>query len=224
MTHPIKTIISSFALFAMSVSASQANADTYRHIQGLALDIQLKADALMGETHHYVHTPRYREMIRNISSMRARAVRVHVLSLQHGCLIAMREELRVLDTQFHIIESIFDSAEVEASHGHGHIHGPTRHVKEHLKCIENDIHHILDDITQMTRVGVRSPYSAGVRSSGYRGVQVYRSHPRSRVQHVHGGHGHGRGHSGHRNQSNLRYNSRAGIHYSTGGLNIRIGF
>lgn len=220
MTRFIKPLIASFALFAMSVSASQAKADTWGHIQRLALDIQLKSDALLGETHHYVHTPNYQTMLRCISDMRARAVRIHVLSLQHGCLIAMAEELRVLDAQFHQIEALFHETEIEASHGHGHIHGPTRHIKEHLNRIEDCIHHIRDDIRQLTRgSSYRRPYTSNRGSgysSGYRGYSSpYRSHPRSRVQYYQESCPSSRG---------QRYNSRAGISYSNDNFSIRIGF
>jgi len=206
MTHFTKPLIASFALIAMSVSASQAKADTYGHIQGLALDTMLKIDALMGETHHYVHTPNYQRMIRSISNMRQRAVRVHVLSIQHGCLIEMGEELRRLDAQYHRIEGLFDNTEYEAGHGHGHIHGATGHVKEHLKCIEDNVHHIREDIAQLTRAVYRPPYSSAPggygygkgygHGSGYGRGAGYNSHPRSRIRYYNGGYGRSPGRGG----------------------------
>ena len=161
MTRFSKFFIAGFALFAMTVSASEAKADFWRHIQELALDIQLKSDRLMGETHHYVHTPNYHCMIRSVSKMRLRAVRVHVLSLQHGCLDEMSREVAGLDRMFHEVERLFNTTEIDASHGYGHVHGNTCHVKKWLNKIEDCIHHIRADIASLRRPVRRPPVKYG---------------------------------------------------------------
>lgn len=168
MARLTKTLIAGSVLIAMSVSASQANADTWGHIQKLALDIQIKSDLLMGETRHYVHTPGYQRMIRCVAEMRRRAVRVHLLSIQHGCLDEMSRELRRLDALYHEVEGIFDSAECRAAVGVGHVHGSTRHVKKLLKVIEDCIHHIRADIATLRRPAYpRNPYAAAKKARGY---------------------------------------------------------
>lgn len=230
MTHFKKSLIASFALIAMSVSASQANANTYGHIQQMALDIQLKSDVLLGQTHHYVQTPNYQKLLRCISEMRRRAVKIHVLSIQRGCLIQMANELRILDAQFHDIEAIFDATEIQASYGNGRIRGATSHVKDHLNFLEDCIKYIRADIATLTRPVYRTPQvprNSGISigySSGYRGNSgAYRAQPRSNYKPSYNK-GNRRGYSnGHRGKE-LKYNSRAGISYSDKNFSIRIGF
>lgn len=150
MTRLSKSIFAAVAMVAASFSASQASAqDLYHHIDELALSIQRQAEQLQGETHHYVHTPGYSTMLYATNQLRQRATLIHNLAHSHGCLYSMSSQLRVLDAQFHQLEGLFDAIEYEASHGHGHIHGHTAHVRGLLNSIEDNIHHIRDDIAQL---------------------------------------------------------------------------
>ena len=128
-----------------------------------------------------------------------------------------------MDALYHEVEELFDYTESEASHGHGHVHGATSHVKGLLKCIEDNIHHIRDDVATLRRpvyhrpsysrpVYTRPAYSAPVYSPPvYRGSSHGRSHGHSRTR-VRYEQGHSRGHD----------RSRGGVSYSNGNFNIRI--
>ena len=202
MSRLIQTFFASSVLFALSVSASPVGADGYRHIKEMALEVQLKTDALMAESQHYVHTDYYHEMIRKIARMRQRAVQVYVLSIQRGCLVTISEELRRLDNQVHRVEALFDNVEREASHGYGHIHGATAHVKSLLNRIQECVHHIRDDISELTGPVYRSPYS-GYREVGY-GHRSHFGHPsysRIRVPYTSQQYGHGHGGVSYRNKN-----------------------
>jgi hypothetical protein len=226
MTRFSKTCLTGLALFAMSLSASPVSADAWRHIQQLALDVQLKSDRLMGETRHYVHTPWHLKMIRCISGMRQRAVRVHVLSIQHGCLDEMSRELQRLDRQFHDVELLFEQAEAGAAHGYGHVHGPTGHVREWLDQIGECIHHIRDDVAALRGNVVTGfppqPHVAGVPGGYLSDWPAFYGYPSRRSGH-HGDVGAG----GIRSHGWSRYYpsaSRAGFSYQHGRFGIHLGF
>lgn len=171
--------------------ANQANADTWGHIEELGHDIALKADQLLAETHHYRHTPEYGHLVSDAVQLRAKANRICSLARSHASIYYLEAALADLDARFHHLEGLFDHIEHEAAHGHGHIHGPTRHVKRLLNRVEDCIHHMQRDIAalrahRVTRV-YRRPYSSGhySRPSCSTPYPVYRSY-----------HGHGHSHSG----------------------------
>ena len=148
----------------MAFSAQPMQASSYRHLQDLGLDIQINSDRLMGETHRYVHTSQYQQMLRAIRQMRSKAVRIHVIAIQRGCLFEMERELQHLDRNFHRVESIFRNAEEEAYFGVGKIQGCTARVRGLLNQIAHDIHHIQNGILELRTPAqpvYRPPYSNG---------------------------------------------------------------
>ena len=102
-----KPLIAGLFTTLMFFSVCPAQANSWRHLQDLGLDIQINSDRLMGETHRYVHTAHYQQMLRAVRNMRAKAVRIHVLAIQRGCLFEMERELRHLDRNFHRVEDLF---------------------------------------------------------------------------------------------------------------------
>ncbi len=213
MARLSKTLSTSLALITIAVTACQVNAQSYSHIQGLARDIQVKSDLLLGDTGHYVYTPNYRQLVGCVADMRARAVRIHALSIHRGSLVEMSSQLARLDHQFHAIQNLFDTTEYQASRGRGKIKGPTRQVKQLLKDIEICIYQIRDDI-RVLRQGAYRPAYSQTKYDTYRG-SGYNTHPRSRVpsQRVH--------RSGRGSRVGV---SRSGISYKNDKLSIRIGF
>ena len=162
-----KPIVASIAAILFTFSAANAEGNSWRHLQDLALDIQLKSDRLLGQTHHYVHTPYYQTMLRTISHMRRKAVRVHVLAIQRGCLYEMERELITLDRNFRRVRALFSRAEHDAAVGVGRIQGKTFQIRDLVHCIEDDIHHIQGDIARL-RVPV-APVVTARPYSGYYG-------------------------------------------------------
>lgn len=181
-----KPLIAGLFTTLMVFSVCPAQANSWRHLQDLGLDIQINSDRLMGETHRYVHTAHYQQMLRAVRNMRAKAVRIHVLAIQRGCLFEMERELRHLDRNFHRVEDLFQHTEADAHFGVGHIHGCTARVRGLLNQIADDIHHIQDDIAEL-RAPVtpvyRPPYANGCfKNNGFSasfggiGIQNYRPH------------------------------------------------
>ena len=182
MTRFTKPVMAVVVMAAASLSADQASADIFAHIDNLALRIQVQAERLQAATEHYIHTPGYSDMVCATNQLRQRATLIHDLAHSHGCMYAMASHLAVLDAQFHRLEALFDHVEYEASHGHGHVHGSTRYVKRVLGNMETNIHHLRADIDQLHRDSrhVR-------RASQYDNVHRYDwrrgAHPRSRYGH-----------------------------------------
>jgi hypothetical protein len=133
----------------VTLCSTSAFADTYRHIDELALDIQRQSRLLMRESSHYRHTPEYRHLLSDTRDIYKLAAHMHEVAHQHGSLAHLESDLRELDSEFHHLESVFDRVERESSHGHGHVHGYTGHVKELLKSIEADIHHLQEDVRSL---------------------------------------------------------------------------
>ena len=168
-----KSIVASIAAILFTFSAANAEGNSWRHLQGLALDIQLKSDRLLGQTHHYVHTPYYQTMLRTISQMRRKAVRVHVLAVQRGCLHEMERELIALDRNFHRVRGLFSRAERDAAVGVGRIHGKTFQLRDFVDCLEDDIHHLQEDIARL-----RVPFAPAVTARPYSGCYGNYGHQR----------------------------------------------
>ncbi|QEF98231.1 hypothetical protein Mal15_22800 [Stieleria maiorica] len=146
-------LIQSFATLGLltALIASPALADTYRHIDELANDIEDKARLLEKEVRHYRHTPEYRHLVEDTRAIRKLADHIHDVAHDHGSLSHMESDLRELDREFHHLVSVFDRVERHAAHGHGHIHGDTRHVRRLLHYIEVDIHHMQNDFRSLRR-------------------------------------------------------------------------
>lgn len=175
-------------------------ADTYRHIDGLALSIQRKARLLQRETVHYRHTPEYRHLLDDTRDLYRFATHLHEVAHHHGSLAHLESDVRQLDSKFHHLEAVFDRVENAAAHGHGHVDGHTAHVKALLRSIESSIHHLQDDIRSL-----RHPIC------NYPVVPVTPHHEVYRRGH----HGHGPGYSN---------RPRGGISFGGGSTRFTINF
>ena len=131
---------------AITAFSATAKADTYHHIDQLALTIDRQSKQLVREAHHYRHTPEYRHLVSDARDMCRLADHLHEVAHHHGDLRHLTSDVDELDAKFHHLESVFDRVERRASHGHGHVHGNTSHVRELLISIEDNIHHLQEDL------------------------------------------------------------------------------
>ncbi|MFG0261151.1 MAG: hypothetical protein ACF788_02015 [Novipirellula sp. JB048] len=139
-------------LATVAFSATAA-ADTYHHVDQLALAIERQAKQLASETRHYRHTPEYAHLVADAHKMAELAEHMHDVAHQHGSLAHLESDLAELDAQFHHFESLIRRIEWRAAHRHGHwhghVHGDTAHVKRLLHSIEDDIHHLQADLRSL---------------------------------------------------------------------------
>ncbi|WP_372725041.1 hypothetical protein [Novipirellula sp.] len=151
-----------FASLALCLTAfcSTASADTYQHIDQLALQIAIQSNQIVGETSHYRHTPEYRHLLSDARDMARFADHIHELAHHRSSVSHLDRDLAQLDSKFHHLESLFDGIERRSAHGYGHVHGNTAHVRMLLNAIENNIHHLRDDIRTLRTPVYTSPYSS----------------------------------------------------------------
>ena len=140
MTFFIKTLATLAVTF--TALATSASADTYHHIDQIALTIERQTQQLRREIVHYRHTPEYAHLYADTREIARLAKHMHEVAHHHGSLAHLQADLRTLDSVFHHMEQTFRAAEASAAHGHGHIHGSTSHVRHLLHLIEENIHHI----------------------------------------------------------------------------------
>ncbi len=185
MTHQLPLIarlrntvqigFASFSFVVLAAMTSEANADTYKHIDRIANRIQNQANQIVKETNHYVHTPQYHHLRNDALAVAALAEHIHELAHHHGSVAHLASDLAELDARFHHLESVIEQIEVSAAYGHGHLHGSTKRVHRLLDRIEDDIHHLQTDIASLRVVTHRPVFVAP--------APVYPP------PHFHGGHG-----------------------------------
>jgi hypothetical protein len=174
------------ALAAFALPAA-AQADTYTHIDGLAVRLQKDARLLDREfADHYRHTAQYRHLRSDAAELARLAGHIHEVAHEQGPLSHLQSDLRQIDRLFHHLEDLVreveHGAEFDDNHGGfhrwggGHIHGNSNHVHRLMNSIEDAIHHLESDLAELSgrrrepRLGsVDPPVSSGFRG-GYPGA------------------------------------------------------
>lgn len=221
-----KTVVA-LGLFVASVS-STAMADTYHHIDQLALDIARQTETLASESRHYRHTPEYRHLLSDTREMARLADHMHDLAHHHGSISHLASDLAQLDAKFHHVESLFDHIEHSASYGYGHIHSNTSHVKRLLNSIANDIHHLEQDLATLrtpvctTPVVVARPPIYTPRITYPRPTPSYNRHPQHDRHNSIGRDSHRRGSSVH--DSNRRPSRGRTLSFGGGSTRFTVKF
>ena len=137
-------LLSTIALF----TASTASAVDYRHIDRLALEVADQMNQLTREfSEHYVHTAQYQHLISDARDAARLADHIHELAHHRGCLYEIRSDLSRLDREFHHIEEVLAELNYLVRIGQGgHIHGDTRHVFYLMHELEENLHHLREDV------------------------------------------------------------------------------
>ncbi len=159
----MQSLNKTIAVFGLVASAlvGSASADTYQHIDQLALQIERESRLLVTEVVNYRHTPEYYHLVTDARDMAALASHVHELAHHQGGLAHLQSDVQELDFKFHHLESVFDRIEHDAAFGHGHLHGCTVRVRRLLNSIEGNLHHLQDDLRLLqVPVCTTPPYSA----------------------------------------------------------------
>jgi hypothetical protein len=136
-----------------------AQADTYGHIDQLALQLEKYATRLDREfALHYRHTSQYAHLRSDSREMARLARHVHEVAHNYGSLSHLESDLRSLDRRFHHLEDLVNDIEFHAAHdyhggfdyhGGGHIHGETSHVRSLLNAMEDTLHHLQSDLREL---------------------------------------------------------------------------
>jgi len=154
------TSIKTLLAFALLVGvASQANADTWAHVDRQAADIERATKQLRTEVDHYRHTRQYGQLIGATARLKGQAIHVHNIARYSHSTVALKAAVKELDRAFHDAEYLFDQVEENAAYGEGRIRGNTAHVKQLLNGIDGCIDYLRADLQSLTRAQrVRTQY------------------------------------------------------------------
>ena len=148
----VGTSIKSILAFALLMGiASQANADTWRHVDQQAKDIERATKQLRTEVSHYRKTRFYGQLIGATAKLKGKAIVVHNIADHSHNVKSLKLAIEHLERTFHDAEYLFDRAEANAVKGDGYIQGNTAHVKQLLNTIGACIHNLQRDLVLLNR-------------------------------------------------------------------------
>jgi len=194
----IGTSIKSILAFTLLMGlASQASADTWRHVDQQANDIERASKLLRTEVNHYRKTRFYGKLIGATAKLKGKAIHVHNIADHSQNLKSLKLAIEQLERAFNDAEYLFDRAELSAAQGDGYISGNTAHVKQLLNNIGACIHQLQNDLIKLNRAiktqkrveayrpatnyyggGYSQPsYRSAYRSSGF-GISIGRGNSR----------------------------------------------
>ena len=154
MTFIRTSVVIAIAAFGLSFASNTAQAGTYEHIDELAGELQGLSTKLGREFRdHYRHAPQYKHLAAHAKDLRRLAGHIHGVAHEDGDLAHIHDDLHELEGVFHEVEELVGEIEHAAEHGEGHTHGDTRAVRRLLGKMDDAIHHMLEDLEEMTSGG-----------------------------------------------------------------------
>jgi len=157
-------VAASVCCLGLMFPGQSAQAESFEHIDGLAVELKAQAEAFRGEVRqHYRHTPQYRHLYQDATEMARLADHLHEVAHHGGNIRHLRSDVASLDRTFHHVEELVD----QMSHSdHGYDHGSlsfgrghrrsvgfrsgsssgVSHLKRQLRAMENTLHHMQDDL------------------------------------------------------------------------------
>jgi len=147
MTYSKTTLLTTVALACVTFTTTSANADTYHHIDTLAVEMQSQSRELISEfSLHYRHKPGYHHLRNDAVQLYRVAAHIHSVAHHSGGVHHLRNDLQRADQLFHHLERVL--AQTDRSFG-GHTHGATHHVFELMHNLEVNLHHLKRDIESL---------------------------------------------------------------------------
>ena len=163
---------------ACTVFSGAAFADTYHHIDQLAVSVERQARQLQcAVSSHYRHTPEYGHLIADTRQLARVAEHMHEVAHDHGSLSHLQADLRQVDAAFHHLERTLEHIDEDSFRGHGYIHGSTSHVRRIMQSLEQTIHHLEDDVRSLNRVHFYDGHASPARPFGRINSSYYHSWP-----------------------------------------------
>lgn len=126
-----------------TLAGGAASADTFHHIDQLAMQLQGQASHLVHELHvHYRNSPYYRHLDQDAHQMEELAKHIHDV-VHHGrSLSHLRHDIEALDRLYHHMEGM-----VARMRG-----WDLRHIRQAMNRIGDTLHHLRDDVNELSRV------------------------------------------------------------------------
>lgn len=162
MTLAKTIVLATLALATLAFTAISANADTYDHIDTLAVKVQSQSRELIKEfAQHYRHKPRYTHLHSDAVQLYRVAAHIHLVAHQHKSIHHLQSDLRKADQLFHHLEDVLK--QTDRSFG-GHTHGAAFHVFELMHEVEDTLHHLKSDIESLDDA---AHYTSGYQGAGH---------------------------------------------------------
>ena len=165
---------------ACSALTGTAFADTYHHIDQLAVTVERQARQLEREMSAYRFSPEYGHLLADSRRLSRLAEHMHEVAHNHGCIAHLEADLRQLDSAFHHLERTLEHAEDDCFRGHCRLSGSTLHVRRLMHSMELNIHHLQDDVRSLNHVRHYDNHVGPERSFGRVDTRYYQSWPSSR--------------------------------------------
>jgi hypothetical protein len=147
MTYRKTTLLTSLALAALAFTTTSANADTYHHIDKMAVEMQSRSRELLSDfSRHYRYKAGYSHLRSDALQLYRAATHLHSMAHQHRNVHHMRSDYNKMDRLFHHLQEAL--AATEQSFG-GHTHGNTQHVFELMHDFEDNLHHLDRDLKSL---------------------------------------------------------------------------
>lgn len=164
-------------ILASTVISGAAFADTYRHIDELAVTVERQARMLEREVSVYRHTAEYGYLLSDTRRLARLAEHMHEVAHERGCLTHLESDLRQLDSAFHHLERTLEHIEEDSFRGHCRVHGSTVHVRRLMHSLELNIHYLQDDVRALNRIRQRDEQLNRGRPLGYIDPRYYQPWP-----------------------------------------------
>lgn len=155
-------------------------ADTYHHIDELAVTIERQARMLEREVSLYRHVPEYRYLLVDTRRLASLAEHMHEVAHNHGCIAHLEADLRHLDSAFHHLERTIEQIQDDSFRGHCRLPGATLHVRRLMHSMESNIHHLQDDVRSLSRSRHHDDHYSPARSFGRVDSRFYSPWPPQR--------------------------------------------
>jgi hypothetical protein len=144
--------VTGIALFGI---ANTANAQSYAHIDRLALRLQQQTAVMHSEVHaHFRATRDYVHLDRDVTQMERLARHIHDVAHRNGSVSHLRSDVRELDDLFHHVEEVIDrlarTRQIDPR--------TLRHFRGVMGNISDTLHHLRSDLANMRDHDYRHGY------------------------------------------------------------------
>lgn len=147
MTLAKSIVLATLALATLAFTAISAKADTYHHIDTLAVQMQSQSRELLREfALHYRHKAGYAHLRSDTLQLYRLATHIHSVAHLRGSIQHLQSDLQQADELFHHLECVLDEADRSVG---GHVHGSRCHVRDVMRAFADTLHHLQSDVASL---------------------------------------------------------------------------
>jgi ATP phosphoribosyltransferase regulatory subunit HisZ len=127
-------------------AAAPASAQSFAHIDRLAVALEGQAEQLHAEVHaHFRPTPAYRHLDRDVAEMERLARHIHEVAHYGGSVRHLRTDVERYDRLYHHVEEVI----ADATLCRGLDYRALVHFRSIMTRMGRTLHHLRDDLAQL---------------------------------------------------------------------------